>query len=86
MIATRDTRSAWLLVAAGMIAAVTLVLVEDLGSNQLYALTLHFPGVDKVLHFIQSFIVFTSWHVAWPHRRAGEHARMIAAVGDCSRD
>jgi tetratricopeptide (TPR) repeat protein len=57
VIKPRDTRVAWLLVTAGMVAAVTLVLVENLGSNQLYALTLHFPGVDKVLHFMQSFIV-----------------------------
>lgn len=57
MIAKRDARSAWLVVAAGLIAVVGLVLLEDLGSKQLYALALHLPGVDKVLHFAQSFMV-----------------------------
>lgn len=57
MTATRDARSVWLPVAAGLIAILGVVLLENLGSQQLYALTLHLPGVDKVLHFGQSLMI-----------------------------
>ena len=81
MIATRDARSAWLLVAAGMIAAVTLVLVEDLGSNFLYALTLHLPGVDKVLHFTQSFIVCYVLSLLIGRTGVSTRTRVLLAAG-----
>ena len=56
MIARRP-RAAWLLVAAGLIAVLGLVFLENLGSLPLNALTLRLPGVDKALHFVQSFVI-----------------------------
>ncbi len=52
-----DSRLAWLGVATGIAAVILLVFAEDLGSGQLYSLTLHVPGIDKLLHFFQSFLV-----------------------------
>ncbi len=57
MIARRNPRAAWLLVAAGLIAVLGVVLLENLGSLPLNALTLRLPGIDKVLHFMQSFAI-----------------------------
>ncbi len=57
MISARTPRLAWLLVAAGLIAVLGLVLLENLGSLPLNALTLRLPGVDKALHFMQSFLI-----------------------------
>ena len=47
----------WMLGSAAMVAVVSVLLIEDLASRQLYVLTLRLPGIDKALHFIQSCVI-----------------------------
>jgi tetratricopeptide (TPR) repeat protein len=67
------------LVAITAIAA--LLWAENLGGTQLYSLTLLMPGVDKFLHFAQSFAVCAV--MAWLLGRTGvsRGARVIVAAG-----
>lgn len=50
-----SSKTGWM-VAAALIVVVVLPLLENLASASLYTLTLHLPGIDKALHFAQSFL------------------------------
>jgi tetratricopeptide (TPR) repeat protein len=49
---------AWVVASVGMGAILMLLVAENLGGGALNTLLLHLPGVDKVLHFVQSSAIF----------------------------
>ena len=77
-----ETRSAWAAVALGVGAIAVLLLIENLWARPLDRLLLHFPGIDKVLHALQSAVVFRILHLLLGRTAMSAGARVVvAAVG-----
>ena len=61
---------------------ILLVLVaEDLGANALNELLLRLPGVDKVLHVVQSFVFFWALYSLAGLTRLVGSTRLVVAAG-----
>jgi tetratricopeptide (TPR) repeat protein len=70
--------SPWLVVTGGMLAALLLVLAQNLGARPLTEMLLHAPGIDKALHFGQSLALFVLFYVALGRTRL--RARLPVAL------
>ena len=77
---SKSMASVWTIGVASAIAGV--LLIEDMASPQLYTLMLYLPGLDKVLHFGQSFVICYVLNVLL--QRAGiasRKAMVLALIG-----
>lgn len=68
----------WLLV--GVVAAVTLLLVEDVGGRELDHLLLFLPGVDKLLHIVQSCLITLVVRAVMRRRGVSDRTATISAA------
>lgn len=69
----------WLRVAGALAALALLLALENLGARPLNQLLLRAPGIDKVLHFLQSMAVF--FGLCWLLGARARPARLLVAAG-----
>ena len=72
----------WRAVALGVAGIGGVLLLENLGASPLNRLLLWLPGIDKVLHTAQSFVIFRVLYWLLADRVATEPGRaLVAGVG-----
>jgi tetratricopeptide (TPR) repeat protein len=64
-----------------MAAVVLVILAENLGASSLNRLLLYLPGVDKVLHVLQSALIFAALFYVLRRVPALRRTRVAIAVG-----
>ncbi len=72
----------WRALALGVAAIGSILLLENLGASPLNRLLLWLPGVDKVLHTAQSFVIFRVLYWLLAGRTSTESKRaLVAGIG-----
>lgn len=71
----------WRLVGPTVAALAALVVAENLGARPLDQLLLYAPGIDKILHFLQSAVILRVLHVVLQRVRLAPRLRLVVASG-----